>query len=47
LIRASELHETEANLHLAQIYDNGVDGSMFVIDKFRIKTVDFSLFLHV
>lgn len=28
LIRASELHETEANLHLAQIYDNGVDGSI-------------------
>ena len=31
MIRASELQETEANLHLAQIYDNGVAESLFVI----------------
>ena len=30
MIRASELQEIEANLYLAQIYDKGVDGSLFV-----------------
>ncbi|CAF1048981.1 unnamed protein product [Rotaria sordida] len=28
MIRASELHETEANLYLAQLFDNGVEGSL-------------------
>lgn len=31
MIRASELQETEANLYLAQIYDKGINGSMFVV----------------
>jgi hypothetical protein len=31
MIRAGELQETEANLHLARLYDKGVDGSLFVI----------------
>jgi hypothetical protein len=30
MIRASELQETEANLYLAQFYDKGVDGCLFV-----------------
>ncbi|CAF4195513.1 unnamed protein product, partial [Rotaria sordida] len=28
MIRASELHETEANLYLAQLFDNGAEGSL-------------------
>ncbi|CAF4949387.1 unnamed protein product [Rotaria sp. Silwood1] len=28
MIRASELHETEANLYLARLFDNGVEGSL-------------------
>ena len=28
MIRASELNEVEANLHLAQIYDKGLDASV-------------------
>ncbi|CAF0781899.1 unnamed protein product [Rotaria sordida] len=28
MIRASKLHETEANLYLAQFFDNGVEGSL-------------------
>ncbi len=35
MIHASELQETEANLYLAQIYDKGIDGSMFVVVNFR------------
>ncbi len=31
MIRASELQETEANLYLARIYDQGVNGSLFVV----------------
>ena len=31
MIRASELQETEANLYLAQAYDKGLNGSMFVV----------------
>lgn len=37
LIRASKLGEIEANLHLAQIYDRGMDESMFVV---AIKSID-------
>lgn len=31
MIRAGELQETEAILHLAQIYDKGVDGPLSVM----------------
>lgn len=31
MIHASELDETEANLYLAQIYDKGVPGSLYVL----------------
>ena len=31
MIRASELHEVEAYLHLAQLYDKGIDGSLLVL----------------
>ena len=30
MLRASHLHEVEANLYLAQTYDRGVDGSLSV-----------------
>jgi hypothetical protein len=31
MIRAGELQETEADLYLAQIYDKGINGSLFVV----------------
>lgn len=30
MLHASELHETEAHLFLAQFYDKGVEGSLYV-----------------
>jgi hypothetical protein len=40
MIRASAHQETEANLYLAQFYDKGVNGSLFVV--FNCTSICFS-----
>jgi hypothetical protein len=44
MIRASAHQETEANLYLAQFYDKGVNGSLFVV--FNCTSICFLLLIY-